>query len=88
MNVRLTPYSEQLLREYLARGIYHSPEEVIEHALESFGGNAQPAAATERPRASLQEFRAFLDDLAEGSEKIPPTASSAFSRASIYQDHP
>jgi len=33
MNVKLTPHSESLLREYLAGGGYHTPEEVIEHAL-------------------------------------------------------
>jgi hypothetical protein len=35
MDVRLNPHSEELLKEQLARGPYHSPEEVIERALET-----------------------------------------------------
>ena len=34
MNVRLTPASEQLVKEQLAHGSFRSPEEVIQHALE------------------------------------------------------
>lgn len=34
MNIRLTPHSEELINEQLARGVFRSPEEVIEHALE------------------------------------------------------
>ena len=34
MNVRLTPASEQLLKEQLAHGGFRSPEEVIQRALE------------------------------------------------------
>lgn len=33
--IRLTPHSEELLQEQLARGSYRSPEEVIERALET-----------------------------------------------------
>jgi Arc/MetJ-type ribon-helix-helix transcriptional regulator len=33
--IRLTPHSEELLQEQLARGLYSSPEEVIERALET-----------------------------------------------------
>jgi hypothetical protein len=47
MNVKLTPHSESLLREYLARGGYHTPEEVIERALEILAEKeAQPEAST------------------------------------------
>jgi Arc/MetJ-type ribon-helix-helix transcriptional regulator len=34
-SVHLTPHSEELLQEQLARGPYRSPEEVIERALET-----------------------------------------------------
>lgn len=34
MNVRLTPHSEQLLKEQLANGDFRSPAEIIEQALE------------------------------------------------------
>ena len=33
--IRLTPHSEELLQEQLARGPYRSPEEVVERALET-----------------------------------------------------
>ena len=33
--IRLTPHSEELLQDQLARGPYRSPEEVIERALET-----------------------------------------------------
>ena len=48
MNVKLTAYSESLLRECLARGGYHTPEQVIERALEVLGeqeGQKMPGAA-------------------------------------------
>ena len=39
------------------------------------------------PRASLEEFKATLDALAEGAEDLPAVPSAAFSRESIYRDH-
>lgn len=39
------------------------------------------------PAASLQEFRAMLDTLAEMGKSLPHVPSAAFSRESIYQDH-
>ena len=39
------------------------------------------------PRASLEEFKATLDALAEGAEDLPALPSAAFSRESIYRDH-
>lgn len=82
MNVRLTPHSEELLREELARGRFHTPEEVIERALESL---------SEQERANrvvdLIEFDAILDALAEGSEALPSLPDEALTRQSIYQHH-
>jgi len=39
------------------------------------------------PRASLDQFRATLDALAEMGKDLPSLPSAAFSRESIYQDH-
>jgi Arc/MetJ-type ribon-helix-helix transcriptional regulator len=86
MNVRLNPHSEQLLKEEMARGRFRSPEEVIERALETLHEHGQAPSPRERP--SIEEFRRFLDSLAEGSENLPTLPTSAFSRESIYQDHP
>jgi Arc/MetJ-type ribon-helix-helix transcriptional regulator len=88
MNVKLTRHSEKILRERLARGPYHTPEEVIEHALEVLAENEPASTLAARRRASLPEFRAFLDALAAGSAQIPNLPSSAFTRDSIYRDHP
>jgi Arc/MetJ-type ribon-helix-helix transcriptional regulator len=82
MNIRLSPHSEQLLKEQLENGPYHSPEEVIERALESLTERGQIARA-----ADLAEFDASLDALAEGSEKLPDLPDDAFSRQNIYQNH-
>ncbi len=35
MNITLTSHSEHLLEQQLARGVYRSPEEVIENALKA-----------------------------------------------------
>ena len=88
MNIRLTPHSEQILREELARGNFRSPEEVIEHALQVL--SEKDAADSPRLSPSDQspeKFAAFLDALAAYSEKIPPMPGETFSREMIYQGH-
>ena len=82
MNVRLNPHSEQLLKDQIASGQFHSPEEVIERALETLSERA-PCRNT----MNLAEFEATLDALAEGSEKLPVLSAEATSRAGIYRDH-
>lgn len=62
-----------------------TPEEVVEYALKVLEDTERPS---QPQRASLEEFRAFLDALAEGSESIPPVPSSAFSRENIYRSDP
>jgi hypothetical protein len=49
MTIRLNPRSEDLLNQQLARGHYHSPEEVIEHALEILTEREQ-VVQPDRPR--------------------------------------
>ncbi len=88
MNIRLNRHSEAILKEELASGRFHTPEEVIERALESLHERRTQGTATDRARPSLEEFRRFLDALADKSETIPPLPTSAFSRENIYQDHP
>jgi hypothetical protein len=88
MNIRLNPHSEQLLKEELARGHFHSAEEVIERALETLQQGGGSSAPHGRTRPSLDQLRCSLDALAEGSDKIPALPTSAFSRENIYQDHP
>ncbi len=47
-SIRLTPHSEELLQEQLSRGVYRSPEEVIELALETLA-QKEPVAFRFRP---------------------------------------
>ena len=82
MNIRLNPHSEQLLKEQLANGQFHSPEEVIERALETLSERLQRHVAM-----NLAEFDATLDSLAEGSERLPVLPPEATGRAGIYQHH-
>ncbi len=56
--------------------------EILEEALaERFG---REIAA---PRRSPEEVRAWLDELASLSDRIPPRPGETFSREMIYQDH-
>ena len=59
MNVKLTPHSEDLLREYMARGDYRTAEEVIERALETLAEAGVHAArhAGDEPAASILELQ-------------------------------
>ncbi len=82
MNIRLNPHSEQLLKEELSRGEFHSAEEVIERALETL-----TERALHRATMDVAEFEATLDALAEGSDKLPVLPPKATSRAGIYHDH-
>jgi putative addiction module CopG family antidote len=82
MNIRLNPHSEQLVKEQLAQGQFHSAEEVIESALETLSERLHRHAAM-----NLAEFEAALDALAEGSELLPVLPPEATSRAGIYRDH-
>jgi putative addiction module CopG family antidote len=82
MNIRLNSHSEQILKDQLASGQFHSPEEVIERALETLSEREQRRATMD-----LAEFEATLDALAEGSDKLPVLPAEATSRAGIYRDH-
>ena len=60
MNIRLNPHSEQLLKEELSRGEFHSEEEVIERALETLSERTQRRAtmdAADFPPLPVQMHR-------------------------------
>jgi hypothetical protein len=48
MNIRLNAHSERLVKEHLAHGGYHSPEEVIEHALNVLREKSPPTGDAQR----------------------------------------
>ena len=64
-----------------ARDCGVSLETYVQSIVEGFAGS-QTA-----PSASLEEFRATLDELAEMGRKLPAVPSAAFTRESIYRDH-
>jgi hypothetical protein len=85
MNVRLSPHGMDLLRSARIRYPAMSAAEILEQALtESFGPERDLAVGQRSP----EEVRAWLDELASLSEKIPPRPGETFSREMIYQDHP
>jgi Arc/MetJ-type ribon-helix-helix transcriptional regulator len=60
--IRLTPHSEELLQEQLARGPYRSPEEVIERALETL---AEKEPAPFRLGPSIRSAAEAVADILE-----------------------
>jgi len=88
MNIRLTPQSEQILREQLTNGSFRSAEEVIERALHALvDRKAEGAPRLSSSGHSPEEFATFLDALAAYSDEIPPMPGETFSREMIYQSH-
>ena len=88
MNIRLTPQSEQILREQMTHGNFRSAEEVIERALQALAEQkAAGAPLLSPPDQSPEQFEAFLDALAAYSDETPPLPGETFSREMIYQSH-
>ena len=81
MDIRLTPYSEDLLKQQLAQGGFDTPEQVVEQALETL-----PEKSRRQSTMNLAEFDASLDLLAEGSERLPVLPNDATTRAGIYRE--
>ena len=84
-NVVLSPHAAELLRAAHERHPELSTAEILEQALSvRFGREAEPLA----PRIRTgEEIRAWLDDLAALSDRIPAKPGETFSREIIYQDH-
>ena len=84
MNVTLTPHGIELLQAAHER--HHlSPAEIVELALAGRFG-PEPEQPMSRMR-SPEEIRAWLDELASLSDKIPAMPDQTFSREMIYQGH-
>ena len=82
MNVTLGPYGTELLRAVRNRHPERSVSEILEEALaERFGREVITF------RRSPEEVRAWLDELASLSDKIPPRPGETFSREMVHQDH-
>jgi hypothetical protein len=84
-NVVLSPHGAELLRAAHNRHPEMSTAEILERALsERFGREMESTA----PRIRTgEEIRAWLDELAALSDRIPAKPGETFSREMIYQDH-
>jgi hypothetical protein len=82
LTVELSPETEaRLAAEARVRGLG-----VAAYAAKLLDESAPPPA-TPRPGRRLQEIRAWLNELAQFSDKIPPMSGETFSREMIYRDH-
>jgi hypothetical protein len=60
MQVTLTPHAEEIVAAALARGIGRSPEEVVEHALETIAREEPVPSEEEKERQqAVDGMRAF-----------------------------
>lgn len=84
MTITLTPQGEALLRSALESHPDQSPAEIVEQALAE--RQAREVSPTQ-PQHTREEIRAWLDELAQFSDRIPPMPGETFSRQMIYQDH-
>ena len=82
IRVELNPEMErELAAEALARGI------ALELYAQRLLHEAIAARSKGRARASQEEFRAFLDNLASKAPNVPQLRTDAFSREMIYGEH-
>ncbi|HUA63135.1 MAG TPA: hypothetical protein VML19_30555 [Verrucomicrobiae bacterium] len=85
MNLILSPHGAELLKAVHDRHPEMSEAAIVEEALAERLGRERGSAP---PRPSTpDEIRAWLDELAALSDKIPPRPGETFSREMIYQDH-
>ena len=83
LNIELNTETEaRLAAEARSRGLDLAT--YAAHLLEQAATPASVPAASVRTR---EEVRAWLDELAQFSDKIPPMPGETFSREMIYQDH-
>ena len=59
MNVRLDPGSERLIEQQLRAGRYHSPEEVVARALETFAAENSTRLDEKERRQAVQDMLEF-----------------------------
>jgi hypothetical protein len=86
MQVTLTPHTEELLRDALARHPGQSLAQILEEALAE-RVTRETAAKSVQPKRTREEFDAWVHQFAAYSDKIPSMPGETFSRAMIYQDH-
>jgi len=85
MNLLLSPHGAELLKAVHDRHPEMSEAAIVEEALAERLGR-EPGLMPPRSHTP-QEVRAWLDELAALSDKIPSRPGETFSREMIYQDH-
>jgi hypothetical protein len=86
MTIRIQPELEaELTRQAAAHGM--GIDVYVTALLERAVGSPAVSQSGAQPR-SAAEIRAWLDELASLSDRIPPRPGETFSREMIYQDHP
>jgi hypothetical protein len=83
MTITLSPHGADLLRAAQDRYPEMSVTELVEEALTERFAKDNPQQFRLR---TTDEIRAWLDELASLSDKIPPRPGETFSRETIYQD--
>ena len=73
--------SDELAAQAEARGV------ALETYVQTLIEQATPSKPRTHRRWTPQEIRAWLDELARFSDKIPPMPGETFGREMIYRDH-
>lgn len=85
MKITLTPRGRELLRVARERHPGQSAAKILEQALAQQIAREQASSRSDG-RRTAEGFRAWLDEFAALSEKIPPMPAETFSREMIYED--
>jgi hypothetical protein len=85
MTIILRPEQERVLLQAIDSGLAQSTDEALDQALDSLRLRL-PQSTVPQVR-TREEIRAWLDELAALSDRIPPRPGESFSREMIYRDH-
>ena len=85
MTIILKPEQERVLLAAIDSGLAHTTDEALDQALDALRLRL-PQSMLPQAR-TREEIRAWLDELAALSGRIPPRPGESFSREMIYQDH-
>jgi hypothetical protein len=85
MTIILRPEQERVLMDAINSGLAHTTDEALDQALDAL--RLRLPQSTVPQARTREEIRAWLDELAALSDRIPPMPGESFSREMIYQDH-
>jgi hypothetical protein len=85
MTIILRPEQERVLLQAIDSGLAQSTSEALDQALDALRLRLPPSTVPQE--RTPEEIRAWLDELAALSDRIPPRPGETFSREMIYRDH-